>query len=64
MDRYVVPKIGTLPVDKVGSAAAYEVLRLIALAGKHAIVQVAGTAITAVLEWARIEADSRRDLGR
>jgi len=32
----------------------YEVLRPVALAGKHATVQVAGAAITAVLEWARI----------
>ena len=54
MDRYVLPKIGAMPVDKVGSAAVYEVLRPIALAGKHATVQMAGAAITAVLEWARI----------
>ena len=54
MDRYVLPKIGGMPVDKVGSAAVYEVLRPIALAGKHATVKVAGAAITAVLEWARI----------
>ena len=32
----------------------YEVLRPIALAGKHATVKRVGTAITAVLEWARI----------
>ena len=54
MDRYVLPKIGGMPVDKVGSAAVYELLRPIALAGKHATVKVAGAAITAVLEWARI----------
>ena len=54
MDRYVLPRIGAMPVDKVGSAAVYEVLRPIALAGKHATVQMAGAAITAVLEWARI----------
>ena len=54
VDRYVLPKIGGMPVDKVGSAAVYEVLRPIALAGKHATVKVAGAAITAVLEWARI----------
>ena len=54
MNRYVLPKIGAMPVDRVGSAAVYEVLRPIALAGKHSIVKVAGTAITAVLEWARI----------
>jgi len=54
MDRYVLPRIGAMPVDKVGSAAVYEVRRPIALAGKHATVQMAGPAITAVLEWARI----------
>ena len=54
MDRYVLPRIGGMPVDKVGSAAVYDVLRPIALAGKHATVKVAGAAITAVLEWARI----------
>ena len=54
MDRYVLPRIGGMPVDKVGSAAVYDVLRPIALAGKHATVKVAGSAITAVLEWARI----------
>ena len=54
VDRNVLPKIGGMPVDKVGSAAVYEVLHPIALAGKHATVKVAGAAITAVLEWARI----------
>ena len=54
VDRYVLPKIGGMPVDKVGSAAVYEVLRPIALDGKHATVKVAGAAITAVLEWSRI----------
>ncbi len=53
VDRYVLPKIGGMPVDRVGSAAVYEVLRPIALAGKHATVKVAGAAITAVLEWSR-----------
>ena len=27
MDRYVLPRIGGMPVDRVGSAAIYEVLR-------------------------------------
>ena len=52
-DRYVLPKIGGMPVDKVGSAALYGVLRPTTLAGKHATVKVAGAAIMAVLEWAR-----------
>ena len=43
-----------MPVDQVGTAAVYEVLRPVALSGKHAVVKTAGTAITAVLEWARI----------
>ena len=54
MDRYVLPRIAGMPVDKVGSAAVYDVLRPIALSGKHATVKVAGAAITAVLEWAKI----------
>ena len=55
VDKYVLPKIGGVPVDRVGSAAVNEALRPIALAGKHATVKTAGGAITAVLEWARIE---------
>jgi len=54
MDRYVLPKLGAMSVDKVGSATVHKLLRPITLAGKHATVQVAGAAITAVLEWARI----------
>ncbi len=55
MDKYVLPKLGGVPVDQVGSAAVHEVLRPLALAGKNAILKTAGAAITAVLEWARIE---------
>ena len=51
LDRYVLLKIGGIPVDKVDSAAVYEVLRPIALAGKQATVKVAGATITAVLDW-------------
>ncbi|MDE0450804.1 MAG: integrase arm-type DNA-binding domain-containing protein [Gammaproteobacteria bacterium] len=54
VDRYVLPKLGGMPVDQVGSAAVYEILRPIALSGKHAVVKTAGAAITSVLEWARI----------
>ena len=54
VDRYVLPKLGGMPVDQVGTAAVYEVLRPVALSGKHAMVKTAGAAITAVLEWARI----------
>ena len=55
MDRHLLPKLGGVPVDQVGSAAVHEVLRPLAVAGKHATVKAAGSAITAVLEWARIE---------
>ena len=55
MEKYVLPKLGGMPVDQIGTAAVYEVLRPIALAGKHATVRSAGAAITAVLEWARIQ---------
>ncbi len=55
MDRHVLPKFGGVPVDQVGTAAVYEALRPLALAGKHATVKTAGSAITAVLDWARIQ---------
>ena len=42
MDRYVLPKIGGVPVDRVGSAAVNEVLRPVALIGKHAMVKMGG----------------------
>ena len=54
VDRYVLPKLGGMPVDQVGTAAVCEVLRPVALSGRHAVVKTAGAAITAVLEWARI----------
>ena len=55
MEKYVLPKLGGMPVDQIGTAAVYEVLRPVALSGKHATVRSAGAAITAVLEWARIQ---------
>ena len=54
VDKYVLPKLGGMPVDRIGTAAVYEVLRPMALARKHATVKTAGAAITAVLDWARI----------
>jgi len=54
VERYVLPKLAGVPVDQVGTAAVYDVLRPVALAGKHATVKTAGAAIAAVLEWARI----------
>ena len=54
MEKHVLPKLGRMPVDKIGTAAVYEVLRPVALSGRHATVKAAGTAITAVLDWARI----------
>ena len=54
VEKYVLPKLGGMPVDRIGTAAVYEVLRPVALSGKHAMVKTAGAAITAVLDWARI----------
>ena len=54
VEKYVLPKLGGMPVDQVGTAAVCEALRPVALSGKHAMVKTAGAAITAVLEWARI----------
>ena len=55
MDRHVLPKLGGVPVDQVGTAAVHEALYPLALAGKHATLKTAGSAITAVLDWARIQ---------
>ena len=43
MDRYVLAKLGAMPVDKVGSAAVYEVLRPIAPLG--AVVRLGGSGV-------------------
>ena len=51
MQKPVLPKLGRMPVDRIGTAAVYEVLRPVALSGRHATVKAA---ITAVLDWARI----------
>ena len=42
VEKYVLPKLGGMPVDKIGTAAVYEVLRPMALAGKHAMVKTTG----------------------
>ncbi len=47
VDKHVLPKLGGVRVDRIGTAAVYEVLRLLALAGKHAMVKTVGAAITA-----------------
>ena len=54
VEKYVLPKLGGMPVDQIGTAAVHEALRPVALAGRHAMVKTAGAAITAVLDWARI----------
>ncbi len=54
VDRHVLPRLGGVPVDQVGTAAVYEVLRPLAVSGRHATARAAGAAITAVLGWARI----------
>ena len=46
VEKYVLPKPGGVPVDQVGTAAVYEVLRPVALAGRHAMVKTTGAAIT------------------
>ena len=48
VDRYVLPKIGGMPVDKV--AARRSTKCCARSAGRHATVKVAGAAITAVVE--------------
>ena len=54
METYVLPRLGDLPVDQVGTAAIDDVLRPLALAGKHPTARAVGTHIAAVLRYAAL----------
>ena len=54
MTTYVLPQLGDIPVDQVGTAAVDDVLRPLAVAGKHPTARVVGTHIAAVLRWAAL----------
>lgn len=60
MANYVIPKIGQMPVDKVGTRAVEDMLRPIALAGKSSNVKFVGNHIARVLRDAAIA--EHRDL--
>ena len=54
MTTYVLPQLGDIPVDQVGTAAVDDVLRPLAMAGKHPTARAVGTHIAAVLRWAAL----------
>ena len=54
MQTYVLPRLAQIPVDQVGSAAVDDVLRPLAMAGKHPTARAVGTHIAAVLRWAAL----------
>ena len=54
MTTYVLPQLGDIPVDQIGTAAVDDVLRPLAMAGKHPTARAVGTHIAAVLRWAAL----------
>ena len=54
MDTYVLPRLGNVPVDQVGTAAIDDVLRPLALAGKHPTARAVGAHIATVLRYAAL----------
>ena len=54
VDTYVLPRLADIPVDQVGTAAVDDVLRPLALAGKHPTARAVGAHIAAVLRWAAL----------
>ena len=54
MQTYVLPQLGDIPVDQVGTAAIDDVLRPLAIAGKHPTARAAGSHIAIVLRWAAL----------
>ncbi len=54
MQTYVLPQLGDIPVDQIGTAAVDDVLRPLAMAGKHPTARAVGTHIAAVLRWAAL----------
>ncbi|MXY52354.1 MAG: DUF4102 domain-containing protein [Gammaproteobacteria bacterium] len=55
MERYVLPRIGAVPVDRIEARHVKRALAPIAAAGKADTVRRTGGRIRATLEWARIE---------
>ena len=54
MATYVLPQLGDIPVDQIGTAAVDDVLRPLAMVGKHPTARAVGTHIAAVLRWAAL----------
>ena len=54
MKTYVLPQLAQIPVNQTGTAAVDDVLRPLAMAGKHPTARSVGTHIAAVLRWAAL----------
>ena len=54
METYVLPRLGDVPVDQIGTAAIDDVLLPLALAGKHPTARAVGAHIAAVLRYAAL----------
>lgn len=61
MKTYVLPQLAQIPVDQVGTAAVDDVLRPLAMAGKHPTARAVGTHIAAVLRWAALREHRAND---
>ncbi len=61
MATYVLPPLGDIPVDHIGTAAVDDVLRPLAMAGKHPTARAVGTHIAALLRWAALREHSPND---
>ena len=54
MQTYVLPHFTQIPVNQIGTAAVDDVLRPLAMAGRHPTARAVGTHIAAVLRWAAL----------
>ena len=54
MTTYVLPQLADIPVDQIDTAAVDDVLRPLAMAGKHPTARAVDTHIAAVLRWAAL----------
>ena len=61
MKTYVLSQLAQIPVDQVGTAAVDDVLRPLAIAGKHPTARAVGTHIAAVLRWAALREHRAND---
>ena len=60
LHTYLLPLLADTPVDQVGTAAVDDILRPLAMAGKHPTARAVGTHIAAVLRWAALREHPQR----